>query len=479
MPMILHRSRLRALAVAGALALGLAAPPTAAGLTLMHGYADITSALLWIQADAPGSIDVEWTPEGEATPRRASFDAVAANENVVVARLTGIAPGRAATYRVVGDGDVREGRLRTQPYWTKAAEAREITIALGSCFFLADPNPLFSRPGYGGGFDIFGTIAARKPDVMLWLGDNLYLQAPDLLDPASMAARYRRQRGFAELQPVLTATSHLAIWDDHDYGPNDGDRSYALKGETLTLFRRYWANPSWGLPDVPGTFGVARYGDVDFFLLDDRYHRSPNRAPDGPEKTMFGRDQLEWLKAALINSRAPIKVIAGGSQFWNRASRYEGWHRYPTEQQAFAAWLVEQRVNGVLFVSGDRHFTELLRVERPGAYPLYEFTSSPLTSRPWERPDRAERDNPDVVAGTLVGKRQFGLIRVSGPSNDRRIALESYDARGDRLWRHEIRARDLRMPRPGGATGAAPVGAVRGPTGTASASVPAEAEADE
>ena len=172
-------------------------------------------------------------------------------------------------------------------------------------------------------------------------------------------------------------------------------------------------------------------------------------------------------------------MIAGGSQFWNRASRYEGWHRFPTEQQAFAAWLAGQRIDGVLFVSGDRHFTELLRVERPGAYPLYEFTSSPLTSRPWEQPDKAERENPDVVAGTLVGKRQFGLIRVSGPGNDRRIALESYDARGDRLWRHEIRARDLRMPRPGSATGAAAVGAARGPTGAASASVPAEAEADE
>jgi alkaline phosphatase D len=436
-------------------------------LTLMHGYADVTSALLWIQADAPGPIIVEWTPEGESTSRRASFEAAAASENVVVARLSGIAPGRSAAYRVAGDGDVREGRLRTQPYWTKASDAREIAIALGSCFFLADPNPLFARPGYGGGFEIFDAIAAQKPDVMLWLGDNLYLQAPDFLDPASMSARYRRQRGFAPLQPVLTATSHLAIWDDHDYGPNDGDRSYALKGTTLELFRRYWANPSWGLPEAPGTFGVARFGDVDFFLLDDRYHRSPNRAPDRPEKTMFGRDQLEWLKAALQGSRAPLKIVAGGSQFWNRVSRYEGWHRYPTEQKAFAAWLADQRIPGVLFVSGDRHFTELLRVERPGAYPLYEFTSSPLTSRPWEAPDRAERENPDVVAGTLVGRRQFGMIRVSGPGNDRRVALESYDATGARLWRHEIRARDLRMPRAGSVAAVAP------------ATRPADAEPDE
>jgi alkaline phosphatase D len=456
------------------LALALAAPPVAARLTLMHGYADVTSAALWIQADAPGPIEVAWTPEGDATPRRATFDATAANENVIVARLGGLAPGRRAAYRVAGDGDVREGTVRAQPYWTKAADAPEFSIALGSCFFLGDANPLFSRPGYGGGFEIFSAIAAQKPDLMLWLGDNLYFQTPDFLDPAALSARHRRQRTFEPLQPVLTATSHLAIWDDHDYGPNDGDRSYALKGETLKLFRRYWANPSWGLPETPGVFGFAQYGDVEMFLLDGRYHRASNRAPDGPGKTMFGRAQLEWLKAALLRSRAPVKIIAGGSQFWNRASRFEGWHRFPTEQKAFAAWLAEQRINGVIFVSGDRHFTELLRIERPGAYPLYEFTSSPLTSRPWEQPDLAERENPDVVPGTLVGKRQFGMIRVSGPGNDRRVALESYDATGARLWRHEIRARDLRMPRRSPAPEVAP-----GASSAATAAPAAAAETDD
>jgi hypothetical protein len=78
---------------------------------------------------------------------------------------------------------------------------------------------------------------------------------------------------------------------------------------------------------------------------------------------------------------------------------------------------------------------------------LYEFTSSPLTSNPWENPEASERNNPQVVAGTLVGKRQFGLIRISGPGNDRNIALESYDQAGAMLWRQELRAQDLRFPR--------------------------------
>jgi alkaline phosphatase D len=262
-----------------------------------------------------------------------------------------------------------------------------------------------------------------------------------------MAARYRQVRAFPPLQTLFTATSHLAILDDHDFGPNDSDGSYVFKDHTTKLFQRYWPNPSYGLPGVPGSFGWTRLGDVEFFLLDNRYHRYPDRYPDTPDKSMFGAAQFEWLKQALVSSRARLKLVVGGSQFWNRASRFEGLHQYPQEQRRLAAWLIEQRIDGVVFLSGDRHFGELLKIERAGAYPLYEYTSSPLTSNPVTRLEAAERDNPDVVPGTLQGKRQFGLLRVSGPGNDRRLAFEAYDSTGAELWRHEIRLNDLRFER--------------------------------
>ncbi len=336
--------------------------------------------------------------------------------------------------------------MRAQPYWTND-DAPDITIAIGSCFFLAAAEPPWNASTYGGGYEIFDAIAAKAPDLMVWLGDNLYFQPPDELDPASMAARYRRQRALPSLQRLLVAAPQLAIWDDHDYGPNDADMSYVLKAESLALFRRYWANPSYGLPDAPGVFGRARWGDVDVFLLDDRWYRSANRSNDEPGKTMFGAQQLAWLRNALVYSRATLKLVVNGSQVWNRANRFEGLNHFAHEQKALADWLIAQRVEGVMFASGDRHFTELLRIERPDAYPLFEFTSSPLTSRAWENPEAAERSNPDVVPGTLIGKRQFGLIRVTGPAKARRIALESYDQSGTLLWRHELRAQDLRFNR--------------------------------
>ena len=433
-----------------ALVAWLAAGQALARLVVMHGPAELTSAVLWIQTDAPGPVSVQWRAGGDGALRSAAFAASAATDNVVVARLTGLAPGERTGYRVEAGGESFEGTVRAQPWWDKAADAPPVTIAIGSCFFLADADARWSDPGYGGEYEIFDSIAAAAPDLMLWLGDNVYLQRPDFMDPASMAERYRRQRAFAPLQRLLTTAPQLAIWDDHDYGPNDSDASYVLKGETLKLFQRYWPNPSYGLPELPGAFGFAQYGDVLFFLLDDRTYRSPNRWPDGEDKTMFGARQLEWLKQALTYApRNSIKIVAGGNQFWNRATRFEGWKHFRTEQQAFAEWLVRHEIEGVIFLSGDRHFGELLRIERPDAYPLYEFTSSPLTSRPPSRIDKAEQENPDLVPGTLVNRRQFGLIRVSGPSGRREIRFGAYDARGVSLWTHDIRASDLRLPRTG------------------------------
>ena len=145
-----------------------------------------------------------------------------------------------------------------------------------------------------------------------------------------MAARYRRQRAFEPLQRLLTAAPQLAIWDDHDYGPNDSDTSYVLKGETLKLFQRYWPNPSYGLPDVPGTFGFAQYGDVDCSSCSTIATTArPTAGPTAPTRRCSAPRQLEWLKQALISApRNSIKIIAGGSQFWNRASRFEGWHHF-------------------------------------------------------------------------------------------------------------------------------------------------------
>ena len=439
---------------------GFAAASAALTAAPVAGHLTHDSVRLWLQASTSTVATLIFWPEPgrESDARKLDIQLLDKNACSAIAEIRGLAAD--ARYRFTLQLDGQSTGLmrsfRTAPLPGAAPSA--FRIYLGSCAYTEAMSP--NGNPYGDEFHIFDTIAGKMqadslPHLMLWLGDNLYfrpkgkfLGEADYSGVARMEARYREVREKDMFQKLFAATHHYAIWDDHDYGPNDSDASYAFKGETLKLFRRYWPNPESGLPDVPGTFGVARYGDVHFFLLDDRYHRSPNVSPDGPGKTMFGARQIEWLKQRLAAApRSSIKVVAGGSQFWNRATRFEGWHHFRTERDAFAAWLARERIEGVVFLSGDRHFGELLKVERAGAYPLYEFTSSPLTSRPPARIDKADRANPDVVPGTLVVKRQFGLIRVSGPGDERRVAFEARDSEGELLWRHEIAASELRFAR--------------------------------
>jgi len=420
-------------------------PALAAALALMHGFADQSSITLWAQTPAPARVGIEYHPEGAAAQvARVEREARATDDFVVHLRLARLTPGTRYQYRVLVDGaPVRSGSFATQPQWQFRTDPPEVSLAFGACAYLHDG---FSRPGkpWSGELQIFDAIAAKRPDLMLWLGDNVYFREPEWTNLEGMSGRYRQYRSLPEATRLWTATAHLAIWDDHDYGPNDADRAFVGKGHALEAFRRYWPNPTFGLPDVPGVFTMVTLGDVDLFLLDNRYHRHPNRWPDTADKAMFGPAQLAWLQQALVSSRAPFKVVVAGGQFWNRANRFEAFHRFPAEQKALAEFLAEQKIPGLVFLSGDRHFGGLWRVERPGTYPLWEMTSSPLTAGVVAKPDQAERDNPDLVAGTLVTQRNFGMLRVSGPRDARVLTFEAYGSDGARLWSRSVAAADLR-----------------------------------
>jgi alkaline phosphatase D len=431
-----------------AFALALAAPVHAQqpAVSVMHGFADMAAMTLWLQTERAAKVAVDLHPEGDVAKRRRVEGATRAEDDFTLhLRLAGLDPGTRYRYQVLVDGRPagEPGTFATQPLWQYRTEPPELAVAFGSCAYL---NDRFSRPGppWGGDFGIYDVIAGRAPDLMLWLGDNVYFREPEWTSLEGMSARYRAYRAMPELRRLWRATSHLAIWDDHDFGPNDADGSFTMKGAALEAFQRYWANPSYGLPRVPGVFGMATLGDVDFFLLDNRFHRYPNRYPPTPEKAMFGPAQLEWLKQALVSSRATFKVIAAGGQLWNRRNKYESFGNFPAEQRALAEWLAERRIEGVLFLSGDRHFSQLLRVERPGMYPLYEFTSSPLTAGAFRDPPADERENPEAVAGTIVTERSFGMLRFSGPRKDRAVTLEAYAADGRPLWQRRIGAAELR-----------------------------------
>ena len=164
---------------------------------------------------------------------------------------------------------------------------------------------------------------------------------------------------------------------------------------------------------------MTTWGDADIFLTDDRWWRSADRMKDSvngfpnPEKELLGQQQMEWLKNSLLYSTATFKIIVLGSQVLNPVSPYDKWHDFPAEYEDFMNFLKEYKINGVVFLTGDRHHSEIIKVDRPGTYSLYDITVSPLTSGTHSF-GGPEKNNPYRVLGIdqLQNYGKFSLCSV-------------------------------------------------------------------
>lgn len=365
-------------------------------------------------------------------------------DGLLLLHASGLQPGTRYDWELAG----RRGSLRTAEHWVIPGAMRPppaLRWVFGSCAFVNDPA--FDRPDdpYGRDEGIFGAMAAERPDFVLWLGDNVYFRAPDTESEAGLRRRWSQARGLPALQELLACAPHYAICDDHDYGPNDSDRSYWLAPQARAAFRDFFPSAGPGTPAAPGLFRTLIRSDVEFFLLDDRSFRSPNAAPPGPDKVMLGEAQRQWLLDALTSSRATFKVVCCGNQMLNPRPYFEGFAHFAHERQGLLDELEARRIEGLVFLSGDVHFAELLRLERPGAYPLLEFTSSPLTAGLATTPQPVQALR---VPGTWVpDRRNYGLAEVTGPPGARELRLACRDATGAELWSHTLREDELRYPR--------------------------------
>ncbi len=242
---------------------------------------------------------------------------------------------------------------------------------------------------------------------------------------------------------------HLAIWDDHDYGPNNIGGNYILKETSKKVFDSYWANPSSG-ERGEGIYTMYSHGDADFFLCDDRWWRSPDDVKDSingvgnPEKIMLGKKQLDWLKQSLLYSNAAFKFVVVGSQVLNPVSPYDKLRDFTLEYQDLLNFLMEYKVNGVVFLTGDRHHSEIIKVDRNGSYPLYDITVSPLTSGT-HLFGGPEKNNPYRVLG-IDQKQNYGKFSFSGLRGLRKLTVEFYGVKGDKLGEWSIMETALKTP---------------------------------
>lgn len=409
----------------------------------MPGHSDHLAASVWLQCHGPCAVQLEyWNADSTLSFRRRTPVQQGDPQNAYAMTFTldRVVPCQRYAYRVLIDDQepVLPDSLffRTQCLWKWRTEPPDFSVVTGSCAYINEPA--YDRPNrpYGGDYGIFGHMADARADLMLWLGDNTYLREPDWGTRTGFLYRYTHTRRTPELQRLLRSTHHYAIWDDHDFGPNDADGSFANAAISREAFDLFWANPE-GRPTGLRTNTTAfSHNDVDFFLLDNRTERV--RADmTTVEPTILGHDQIDWLIRALKYSDATFKIVAMGGQFLNDAAVFENYATVPKERQAILDRIQAEGIRNVVFLTGDRHFSELSQLNLPNGLTVYDLTVSPLTSGAYAEPKEI---NTLLVPGTRVTERNYGVLRFSGPRKERRLTMAIHAADGRLLWERTIQA---------------------------------------
>ena len=305
----------------------------------MVGYSDYREVLIWVQTKGEANVKIEYMAEGESGKFTPTYHTTSDNDFIAKLFPSEVEYGKTYTYKLyINDVYVpRDYKLefQTQTLWQWRTDPPDFSFAIGSCFYANEPKD--DRPGtpYGDGYEIFNSILSKDPDLMVWLGDNIYLREPDFLTERGIRHRNKHARSTPELQALLGSVHHYATWDDHDYGPNDADASYANKKITEKAFNDYWGNLNTDAAGIGGITSHFLWSDVEFFMMDDRYHRDPNRKLS-QNKAYLGEAQLDWLIRALTASKATFKIVCIGGQTISNAAVYENYATYPEERQRVA-----------------------------------------------------------------------------------------------------------------------------------------------
>ncbi len=337
--------------------------------------------------------------------------------------FTGLKPDHRYNILVSIDG---WGANAKSSFKTQADTAvKDFSFLLGSC---ALAMPGFARMVFPGGATwIYKRMKKKQGDFMVWLGDDVYYWKKSYSSyDAMLNYNLRLRKTFKKYREFLSSTPQYAIWDDHDYGPDNSDKRFVLKDSSLEVFKGVWPNTYPEGEQFKGNYFNFRYYDAEFFMTDDRY----NRAPDGDSLGDFlGETQLVWLKNKLLMSDAVFKFIAIGSQVINDNHFGESYAEYPRERNELLDFISKNNIKGVIFLTGDKHYSELCKRDWNG-YPLYDFTCSPLTTPPLPRRLLGAYHNVHRLKGTDYAKRNFGKISFSGDKGNRNMKIEIYGRSG-------------------------------------------------
>lgn len=417
-----------------------AAGPLAAGPLI--GEASPEAVRIWAQARDEETLSLRiYAHEDDAAPLLTLQQTPTAEDWLCTTfQVTGLTAGGAYFYSfhsAHGETDRMPLRLGVSP------DATALLIAFGSCY-----------KEYSRDLRIFDAMARTSPDLFLMLGDTCYSDEDDRRSEATFMAAHLRNRNNDGLRRLISKVPTLGIWDDHDYGPNDSDGTYAEKARSLRCFRRMWAQDNSSPEDHPAIFSRVRCGPVDLFLLDSRSFRRKRGH-------VLGEVQLRWLLSELRESQAPIKLLLSGSQLLPEVAALPDWdwecfrRDGAAELEQIQRFLAEEDIQGVLALSGDPHLGQLfyspglLRPDGQRGPRLWELTSSPLANRPWSKPvwpaDSHGEHAFDRYLLEEVAAVNFGLVDIDLARAGAEVRLALCSEEGASLFSYDIDVSTLRV----------------------------------
>ena len=234
------------------------------------------------------------------------------------------------------------------------------------------------------------SVETQDPDLILLIGDNVYADTVmgRYVGPQNgegLWKRYSETFGLLHLYKFKHLKPILAVWDDHDYGTNDGDRTNPYRLEALKVLQSFFPQTTQRIPEFqtgPGASSILKAFGLRIAMLDDRSFRSPtSENQTEPEKqTHFGSEQEDWLFSQ--KDATSLTLLISGDQWFGGYHRFESYERnHPKSLEKFLARL-KHFVDPALFISGDRHLSEVMKIEPLLlGYETYEVTSSAIHSK--------------------------------------------------------------------------------------------------
>ncbi len=335
-------------------------------------------------------------------------------------------------------------------------------IAFGSCTRQMQDAPLLND------------VVAAQPDLFLMIGDVIYPDINDkanaLLDPwpnenslERIKQSYAQMAAKSEYQHLQKNIPMMAVWDDHDYGINDGSADFPLKDESQQLFLDFLNEPANSeRRKTPGIYDARIFGPegkrVQIILLDTRYFRT-TPLPDtrsseekkalniagryspkeDPTATVLGETQWHWLEEQLLKP-AELRLLVSSYPVIPYELGRDAWGNFPIERQRLFNLIGETKASGVVILSGDVHFAEISKTDE-GPYPLLDFTSSALAA--------PSTGNENFVNSLRISrtyaKVNFGLVEIDWEGQSAPlVTLKAVGMHGKVAFEHKISLDSLR-----------------------------------